>query len=274
MPHSQQPFILKETNTAKQLPIIISIPHSGIDFPPQITSKIKPELLQQPVDTDWFVHKLYPFAESMGITVIKAQYSRYVIDLNRAPQDTPLYSSERFQTSLVPLQTFSQKNIYLDSPPCQNEIDFRLQNYYWPYYKKISALLDKLKKNFGNVLLFDAHSIKRNVPAISSEKFPSFILGNQNGQTANENIINCALQALKKDRQYSVSHNTPFKGGHITRHFSNPQSGIHTLQLEMSQDIYMDEKTITFQENKANDVIQILENLFITLGQQLKVLNQ
>ncbi len=274
MTHPQQPFILKETNKAKQLPIIISIPHAGIDFPTQTASQIKPEFLRHPVDTDWFVHRLYQFAESMGITVIQAQYSRYVIDLNRAPQNTPLYSNARFQTSLVPLQTFSKQNIYLDFPPSKAEIESRLQKYYWPYYRKISALLDALRQDFAHVLLFDAHSIKRYVPAISSDKFPSFILGNQNGQTADKSIIDCALQALKKDDQYTVSHNMPFKGGHITRHFSNPQNGIHALQLEMSQDIYMNEETTKFQEHKANAVIQILQPMFLALGQKLKELNQ
>jgi len=274
MPNIQRPFILKKINKDQQLPIIISIPHAGIDFPNQVAAKINPKFLQNPIDTDWFVHRLYPFAKKMGITVIQAQYSRYVIDLNRAPEDTPLYSKERFETSLVPLQTFSKKNIYLDATPSQSEINFRLQNYYWPYYNKISELLDELKQGFEHVLLFDAHSIKRHVPAISPEKFPSFILGNQNGQTANRDIINCALQALKAGNQYSVSHNIPFKGGHIIRHFSSLQNGIHTLQLEMAQDIYMDEETIEYQENKANTVIQVLENLFVKLDQQLRILNK
>ena len=35
--------------------------------------------------------------------------------------------------------------------------------------------------------------------------------------------------------------NTPFRGGAITRNFTRVSERIYTLQLEMSQDIYMNE---------------------------------
>ncbi|MNY79610.1 N-formylglutamate amidohydrolase [compost metagenome] len=35
--------------------------------------------------------------------------------------------------------------------------------------------------------------------------------------------------------------NGRFKGGYNTRHYGNPASGVHTIQLEMCQSLYMNE---------------------------------
>jgi N-formylglutamate deformylase len=69
--------------TSSEVPILLSVPHSGTNFPGELASQFKPELMQSPDDTDWFVDQLYNFAAEMGITMISAVNSRWVIDLNR-----------------------------------------------------------------------------------------------------------------------------------------------------------------------------------------------
>ncbi len=266
------PFKIIKPHKANVLPIIISIPHSGTEFPPSIASLIYPHILQKPEDTDWYVDDLYQFASEMGITIIQARASRYVIDLNRDPNNKALYNDNRHITSLLPTKTFSNKDIYVNTLPAESDVAKRLEQYYWPYYQKITQLLQELKQDFPHVLLFDAHSIKRYVPTISAEKFPSLILGNQDHKTADLKLIQCGLDSLGKDNLYSVSDNYPFKGGHITRYFGQPSKGIHALQLEMSQDIYMDEEIVKYNVAKAETVQLLLQSLFYNLNKVLKEL--
>lgn len=217
--------------------------------------------------------QLYDFANELGITVIQAIYSRYVIDLNRSPNSTPLYDdAERFQTALVPTKTFALRDIYVDGLPTVAAINDRRQHYFWPYYQQIDTLLDELKNDFGQVLLLDAHSIKRQVASISEQAFPCMILGNRDHTTAHQDLIHCALRNLRVNEKYQVTDNTPFKGGHITQYFAKPAAGIHTLQLEMSQDIYMDEASIVYDAAKAQAVREILRGMFLKLATSLKEL--
>ena len=97
-----------------EVPILVSVPHCGTSFPDELKDQYVPDLIRSPDDTDWFVNTLYDFVADMGITMIAAYYSRWVIDLNRDPQSKPLYSDGRIITSLCPTTTFLGEPIYLD----------------------------------------------------------------------------------------------------------------------------------------------------------------
>ncbi len=248
----------------KRAPIILSSPHSGIEFPQEIRHFFRPEVLQRPEDTDWYVHDLYDFAIDLNITQITAEYSRYVVDLNRDFKGESLYHDGRFVTGVVPTQSFSQKNLYIKDLPTSAEIERRLKIYYWPYYYKIQELLLEIKKEFGFAILFDCHSIKRNVPSISNEPFPDLILGDNDSTSANTILSEIALKTLSQNKLFQITHNHPFKGGHITRWFGKPNENIHALQLEMSQDLYLDDNG-SYNELKATVIRErlraTLENL-------------
>ena len=254
------------------VPILISSPHSGTDFPNEVLQQIKRPFTDNPPDTDWFIHQLYDFAPSMGITLIHANYSRYVIDLNRSPDSHPLYDDGRAITELVPTKSFHGEDLY-DSPPDNGEIERRKELYYRPYHKKISDLLKEMKQSHKHVLFFDAHSIKKQVPSLSSAPFPDLILGNQDGKTADSQLVSAAEHILSS-KGYSFSANKPFKGGYLTRSIGNPKNGIHALQLEMSQTVYMDEEKTLYDEKKANEIQTLLKNLFAQLTLRLQELNR
>jgi len=259
--------------TGPRAPIVISVPHCGLDFPEELKSSYHSELRNQPDDTDWFVQKLYNFASELGITIIYAKYSRWVIDLNRDPESTPLYSDGRIITGLTTLTDFFGKDIYIDNAhtPDKQEVDRRLKHYYWPYYSKIESLLNDLKAEFSNVLLWDAHSIRQSVPTIRKENFPDLILGNNDEKTAHPTLIKSALNSLISNN-VEVTHNTPFKGGHITRYFGDPENGIHSLQLEMVKKLYMDDDELTFSEERANEIRKTLLPTFEKLIKSLNTL--
>src|SRR5688500_10726528 len=100
--------------SAKKIPMLISVPHCGTAFPDELKDQYKAEFIKDPDDTDWFVDKLYDFASDLGMTMISAEYSRWVIDLNRDPESKPLYTDGRIITGLCPTTNFLGENIYRD----------------------------------------------------------------------------------------------------------------------------------------------------------------
>lgn len=253
------------------VPIIISVPHAGTRFPKEIKEHYNKRIQAHLDDTDWFVHKLYQFAPKMGITIIKANLSRWAIDLNRDPESVPLYNDGRLITSCTPTTDFYGNSIYKSKKyePDEKEKQRRLDVYYWPYYRKIEELLEERKKQFGKVLLWDAHSIRHQVSTIQKEQFPDMILGNNDEKTAHPQIINTALEKLREGK-YGINHNTPFKGGHITRYFGKPEENVHGLQLEMNKILYMDDNEITYNKERAGNVKRILKETMEALIETVK----
>lgn len=262
------PFRIIEP-TSKRVPILVSSPHSGTAFPEEIKANYNQKAIAAPDDTDWFIDKLYDFAPAMGITMIAAKYSRWVIDLNRDPESNPLYDDGRVITDLCPTISFMEEPIYKeDQLPDRKEIDRRLEQYYWPYYFKIQTLLNGLKKEFGQVLLWDAHSIRQYVPTIRKEVFPDMILGDNDEKSARHDLIQTSLEKLTESR-LKVNHNNPFKGGHITRYFGKPNHNQHALQLEMTKINYMNNDELQYNEERASIIRSILINNFEGLIEKL-----
>lgn len=256
------PFFIIEP-TGKKVPVIVSVPHSGTEFPDELKPQYLSEMTAQPDDTDWFVHDLYNFAPELGVTLIHARFSRWVIDLNRDPESKPLYTDGRIITGLTSSTDFFGREIYVDKKfiPDEEETNRRLDNYYKPYYQKIESLLEDRINEFGQALLWDAHSIRRFIPTIRPEAFPDLILGDNDEQSAGKEIIDIALKGLRAGK-YASTHNTPFKGGHITRHFGKPETRVHALQLEMAKILYMNDDETTFNEERAARMREVLRPVF------------
>jgi len=252
------------------VPIIINIPHRGTVFPDEIKDQYKSKLIKTPDDTDWFVDKLYDFAPSMGITMLSANYSRWVIDLNRDPNNKPLYSDGRIITSLCPATNFLGESVYKDERTEVElpEVKRRVELYYKTYHHQLENLLAETKKKYGKVLLWDCHSIRQSVPTIYKEKFPDLILGDADGTSASPGLIETSLSILDHG-SYTVSHNHPFKGGYITRHYGNPSKNQHALQLEMTKINYMDDAELKYDKARADKMKDLLKRVFEKLIEQM-----
>ncbi len=249
--------------TAEKVPFVLSIPHCGTEFPVNIKANYVAELLETLDDTDWYLDKLYDFASELGITMIYAKYSRWVIDLNREPNSKPLYDDGRIITELCPTTDFLGNKLYKNAEfePNEAEKERRLDKYFYPYHNKIDEILNELKDEFGQVLFWDGHSIRREVKTIQSEPFPDFILGNNDGKTAKQTIIAETLESLRQS-EWQINHNHPFKGGFLTRSKGNPTENVHALQLEMSKDLYMSNDETIYDEKKAEKVKSLLKDTF------------
>lgn len=246
-----------------KIPILVSVPHCGTVFPRAIRKNYNSALIAKADDTDFFVNRLYNFVSEMGITMIYAHYNRWVIDLNRSPKNQALYNDGRIITGLTPTTDFFGNAIYksIEQEPTAAEIERRKQAYFMPYYEKITTILTDFKNEFGYALLWDAHSIRRLVPTIQKDPFPDLILGNNEGKTADQELIQAALNGLNSSG-LKLTHNTPFKGGNITRHFGNPTHNIHALQLEMVKTLYMDDSETVYHPKRAKEIRKTLKQTF------------
>lgn len=249
-----------------RVPLLVSVPHCGTKFPDELEHEYNRDLTGQPDDTDWFVDRLYDFAPAMGITMITAVYSRWVIDLNRAPDDKPLYTDGRIITGLCPVTDFTGRHLYNDarSAVVDQEVARRRILYYNPYHHKLQEIMQDLKSEFGKVLLWDCHSIRQYVKTIYPDKFPDLILGDADGAAASPDIVATAYNGLQQS-DYTLSHNFPFKGGYITRAYGRPLENQQALQLEMTKINYMDDQEHAYDIERADKIRDVLQATLLSL---------
>ena len=230
-------------------PLLISVPHDGRKLAPGMAERMTQVARSLP-DTDWHVRELYQFATVLGASIISARYSRYVVDLNRASTDDALYAGQ-VSTGLCPSQTFAGADIYADDHYCDAAEQLSRINAYWqPYHDQIHVELARIKKEFGYALLWDAHSIRSQVPLLFDGTLPDLNLGTNGGDSCDNRLEKAVAGAVGKV-PYSFVANGRFKGGFITRHFGAPKDNIHAIQLELAQHRYMDEETFQFDEQTA-----------------------
>lgn len=241
-------------------PLIISIPHCGAYVPEEIEARFTPPALALP-DTDWHVDTLYAFAKEMGATVLSAVHHRYVVDLNRPPGGESLYPG-KFTTGTCPTQLFDETPLYKTGRgPTDDEIKQRITDYWQPYHDTLRKLITNVHKKYGRVILFDAHSIRTRVPSLFPGDLADLNLGTDGGRTCDKTLEE-KLFALCKESPYSATLNGRFKGGYITRHYAAPEHGIHTVQMELTQRHYMEEKApYTYVSDKAAQLQKTLKTL-------------
>ncbi|OAB54842.1 hypothetical protein AY599_07655 [Leptolyngbya valderiana BDU 20041] len=241
-------------------PLVISVPHAGL----RLIEGQRDRLTEQGgalVDTDWHVDRLVAALESREFSRLIAACSRVVVDLNRSPDDEPLYPGAG--TTLVPLETFSGKPLYLTGQePTQEDCRVRLQNYWRPYHDALAAMLDRARARFGHAVLLDVHSIASAVPRLFDGVLPDLNLGTHSGRSCAQSLEAEVGRLFGSQSRFSTVVNGRFKGGFITRHYGRPDQGVHALQLEIAQHSYMDEeRPRDWDEERAGPLIRFLDEL-------------
>jgi N-formylglutamate deformylase len=222
-------------------PLLVSMPHIGIDIPKELRADFIPRALAVE-DTDWHLDRLYNALTSLGATVLRPCYSRYVIDLNRPPDDAPMYPGAS-NTELCPTRFFNGDALYLPGREPQPEERTRRREAYWrPYHDALRSEIDRIRAEHGFVLLWDAHSIRSEIPWLFDGVLPDLNIGTANGASADPRITEAVAAAAGGYADVSHVVNGRFKGGYITRHYGDPPAHVHAVQLEMCQSLYMSEE--------------------------------
>ncbi len=241
-------------------PLLVSFPHVGTGIPDDIAARLTSAALARP-DTDWHLPRLYDFVRDLGASTLVAHHSRYVIDLNRPPEDTNLYPGHD-TTGLVPIDTFRKEPLYRDALPDAEEIAARRESYWRPYHAALDAELARIRSTHGVAVLWDAHSIASVLPRFFEGKLPDLNLGTVHGASCAPDLQAGIEAVLRAQRGYTWVANGRFTGGYITRRYGRPSDGVHALQLEMCQCTYMDESPpFEFRDDLAAGVRPILRKL-------------
>ncbi|GGC05322.1 N-formylglutamate deformylase [Marinobacterium zhoushanense] len=223
-----------------ELPLLISMPHPGIELTPAVAEGLVDEA-RNLADTDWHIPQLYDFAVDLGASVLSARYSRFVIDLNRPADDKPLYTTAT--TGLYPETLFDGRPLYRpDQTPSAGERARYLAEIWTPYHQQLQAELERLRTEFGYALLWDAHSIRSRVPRLFEGRLPDLNLGTNDGASCDPALTRRLVAVCERHPEYSHVLNGRFKGGHITRQYGDPARNIHAVQLELAQCNYMEER--------------------------------
>lgn len=250
---------IRYPSDASAAPVLVSIPHSGVAIPQEerSTYAVDPDTLLR--DGDLHVDHLCKGAEEEGATVVQTPWSRFVVDLNRYPDDvhpsTVEGGSARKQDGYLGKRgviwgvTTHGASIY-SQPLSREAFERRLARYYTPYHSALRNELKRLHDRFGYAVLLDAHSM----PSVATRMHPDpgaeradIVPGDLNGRACDASLMTLTLDHWTS-RGYSVSPNAPYRGGGITRQHGRPKEGIHALQLEINRAAYMDERTFEMHE--------------------------
>lgn len=221
-------------------PLLVSLPHVGQLIPPDLQPLYSERALHVE-DTDWHLDQVYAFVKDLGASLIVPSCSRFVIDLNRPPENTPMYAGAN-NTELCPTRFFTGEPLYREGgAPSPEQVNERRTTFWQPYHDALRGELDRLKATHGHAVLFDGHSIKSRLPWLFDGKLPDLNLGTAEGKSCAPSLRGQLAEVLAQQRDFTQVVDGRFKGGHITRHYGQPQDGVHAVQLEMCWSTYMEE---------------------------------
>jgi N-formylglutamate deformylase len=242
-------------------PLLVSVPHDGSFIPPTLAARMT-ERAQRAPDTDWHVARLYDVARELGASILRPRHSRYVVDLNRPPDDTSLYPGQN-TTGLCPAVQFTGEPVYLDGQaPDEAEVAQRVETYWRPYHEALQQELQRVRAAHGRVVLWEGHTIRGSDLAFLFEgRLPDLNLGTSSGASCSPALQAKLEGVLGAQSEFDWVANGRFKGGYITRHYASPVNGIDAVQLEMSQRLYMDEDSFDWDPQRAPRAQAIIRRL-------------
>ena len=182
--------------------LLISLPHVGTRIPQDQRRRYVERALEVE-DTDWHLDQLYDFAATMGAGLIVPQYSRFLIDLNRSPDNRPMYAGAN-NTELCPTRFFTGEPLYRSGQePDADEIAHRRAVYWQPYHDALEQELARLKARYGYAVLFDGHSIKSTLPWLFEGKLPDLNLGTSSGASCAADLRAALTKVLQTQTRFT-----------------------------------------------------------------------
>ena len=224
--------------TERDGPLILSAPHPGRQIPPEIAMRLTREALEQQ-DADHRVDELYDMASALDASTLTAVWSRYVVDLNRPSDDTPLYPGH-VGSGLIPTERFDGAPIYRPGEePAQSEASERVARYWRPYHLALERLIATAVERHGYCLLWDCHSIDPVTPRLFDGRLPDLNLGSFDGRACPKSLAQAVFTHVSANPTFTAVLDGRFKGGFITREYGQPSRRVFALQLELSYSTYL-----------------------------------
>lgn len=237
----------------RDTPFVLNSPHSGRIYPVSFLEQSRLNNLSVRKSEDFLVDALVAGGVTHGMPMLKANFPRAFLDVNREPYELdpkmfegklPDYANTRSIRVASGLGTIAKivaegEMIYSGKVPVEDALS-RIEDIYRPYHATLRRLLAKTHVKFGFSVLIDCHSMPSNGGQASFVPKPDFVLGDRFGSSCNASITHGAKNLLQQ-MGYNVEINKPYAGGFITEHYGRPHNGLHALQIEINRGLYMDE---------------------------------
>jgi N-formylglutamate deformylase len=247
--------------TGPETPVIVEIPHAGLDVPPQFLAQLVAPARAIGRDADLFVDRLYEDAPAQGASLLVARTSRYAVDLNRAETDADAEVVEggRSDVSLhhgLVWRTTSDGETALAGRLTRAQLEERLNLLWRPYHQALAAAVAGKRSRFGVAVVLAAHSmpsVERGAHAHAAadgrvaRQRADVVPGTRGRKSAAGPLID-AVESHALARGWTVRHDEPYAGGFTTQHYGRPADGVHVVQVELSRRLYLDEATLRMSD--------------------------
>ena len=233
-------------------PYLLASPHAGRAYPARFLDASRLTLLELRRSEDAYVDALLPAPDALGVPVLRADFPRAFVDVNRAPYeldpllfDAPVAAdtarSGRVLAGfgVVPKLAAEGRAIYAHRLPA-SEARARIRMCYHPYHAALRGLITECLTRFGEATLIDFHSMPS---AGAGRSLPGVVLGDRFGAS-------CAPEAMRRweaafrAEGFSTARNAPYAGGYVTSLYGRPSEGVHVIQVETNRGLYLDERQV------------------------------
>lgn len=230
-----------------ETPVIVEIPHAGLAIPESVAGSLAVPRDAVLRDSDLYVDRIWDGAPDHGATLLCAGVSRYVVDLNRAPDDVdrdtvPDHPAPRpTQARGVVWRVTTDGRAALRAPLRYADLEARLALFHEPYHRALREVVERKRERFGYAILLAAHSMPSTSRDGASRR-ADVVPGTRGRTSADPRVID-AVERHFRAAGLSVRHDDPYRGGWTTGHYGRPASGVHAVQIELNRALYVDEAT-------------------------------
>lgn len=207
----------------KRLPLIISLPHAGIQIPQEVEHLNLLTEEEIAADGDEGAAAVYARLSNCVAYFVTTDIARAFIDLNRAEND---FSKD----GVIKTHTCWDVPVYQEQPDRELTRTL-LDRYYFPYHRRLTDLAGS-----GPKLGVDCHTMAASGPPVGPDqdrKRPWVCLGNVHHESCSKEWIELLADCFLHCFHRSVTINRPFSGGWITQFHGREMPWV---QLEFSRD--------------------------------------
>ena len=255
------------------LPLLLSIPHSGRDYPAWLLAEARHGRRALASLEDPLVDRLAWRAIAAGFGAVIAQTPRGAIDCNRSLDEVdpaaladvgsgPVGPRARHGLGIVPSRTLHHGALW-KRPLDRVRFAARVATAYTPYHDALAAALAGLHAQHGTALLLDLHSMP---PRPGS---PPVVIGTRHG-TSSASWLAALAVSLAADCGFPAVLDDPYAGGEIVARHGRPAQGIHALQIEIDRSTYLARDLMSVGTG-FDRVSRLLERLAHGLGEAMAV---
>lgn len=233
-------------------PMVLSCPHAGRFYPPELLRMSSRSLDDLRQLEDAHMDALVLAAAAPDMPAVLAGHARAWLDLNRHPEEidpamidpfpppSGRHSSARIAAGLGLLPSrVSGRPVYATRIPAA-ALRHRIDTVHSPYHETVETLLARARDRHGYAVLVDCHSMPSLPRDRSGNQTARIVIGDRFGTSAHPSITLMLEEALQ-DAGFTTIRNKPYAGGYIVERHGMPAARIHAIQIEVDRALYLDQ---------------------------------